>query len=101
MPGVAFFAGSLISVKGRRSYPMLMEQVIRGEASQSPKDTAVSPASEPKGKPGCPKGSKNRNKTEVVLNDTLKQVRSLLKKVLATIGDFLRVRYILPQIRPG
>ena len=31
IPGLAFFAVSLISVKQRRSYPMLMEQVIRSE----------------------------------------------------------------------
>ena len=42
IPGLAFFALSVISVKERRSYPMLMEQVVRGEASQTPKNAAVS-----------------------------------------------------------
>ena len=43
IPGLAFFALSLIGVKRRRSYPMCMEQVIRGEASApSKKVSAVS-----------------------------------------------------------
>ena len=92
------FAVSLISVNKRRSYPMLMEQIVRGETSTTPKMTqtppkkaTISKTSEAKGdQPGRPKGSKNRNKTEVVLNDTLKQIQSMLKTVLATIGGLYR-----------
>ena len=36
IPGLSFFAVSLISVKEQRSYPMLMEQIIRAEAAQTP-----------------------------------------------------------------
>ena len=39
IPGVAFFAVSIISVKQHRSYPMCMEQIVRGEASTIPKKT--------------------------------------------------------------
>ena len=94
IPSLAFFAVSIICVKQRRSYPMLIEQIVRGETP--PKKAAVSKTSETQGNPpGCPKGSKNRNKTEVVLNDTLKQVQSLLKTVLTTIAGFIRIRYFL------
>ena len=100
--GLAFFAVSLISVKKRRSYPLLIEQIVRSEASTTPKMTetslqkaTVSKTAETKGKPGRPKGSKNKNKTEVVLNDTLKQIQSMLKRVLATIEGFIRIRYFL------
>ena len=96
IPGLAFFAISIISVKRRRSYPMCVEQVVRGETSQTPpKDTGVSTPSKTKGKPGRPKGSKNRNKTEVVLNDTLKQLQSMLKTVLATIRGSVKIEYFL------
>ena len=37
--GLAFFAMSIISVNKHRSYPMLMEQIVRGEASATPKMT--------------------------------------------------------------
>jgi putative transposase len=95
--GVAFFALSVISVKERRSYPMLIEQVVRSEASQTPsKDATVStPSKTKRTAPGRPKGSKNRNKTQVVLNDTLKQIQSMLKTVLATIGGVIPIRYFL------
>ena len=96
VPGLAFFAISIISVKGRRSYPMCMEQVVRSETSQTPKEaTQPLTPSRKKRKPGRPKGSQNRNKTQGVLNDTLKQVQSLLKTVLATIEGFLPIRYLL------
>ena len=90
--GLAFFAVSIIRVKKRRSYPMCIEQVVRGEASQtSPKVATASTPSKTRGtEPGRPKGSKNRNKTEVILNDTLKQLQSMLKTVLATIDGFIR-----------
>ena len=91
--GLAFFTVSLISVKRRRSYPMCMEQVVRGEASTPSKKGSA--ASETKGKPGRPKGSKNRNKTEGILNDTLKQVQSMLKTVLATLRGALNIEYFL------
>ena len=102
IPGLAFFAVSIISVKKRRSYPMCMEQTLRGEASTTPKvaqtprkAAAVSKTPETKGKPGRPKGSKNRNKTEVVLNATLKQLESMLKRILATMDGFIPIRYFL------
>ena len=94
--GLAFFVLSVISVKKRRSYPMLMEQIVRGETSTPPKKATVSKTSETQGEqPGRPKGSKNRNKTEVVLNDTLKQTQSMLKTVLATLDGFIPIQYFL------
>lgn len=94
--GLSFFALSIISVKQHRSYPLLMEQIVRGETSPPPKKATVSKTSEAKGNPpGRPKGSKNRNKTQVVLSDTLKQIQSMLKTVLATIDGFIPIRYFL------
>ena len=56
----------------------------------------VSKTSQSKGNPpGRPKGSKNRNKTQVVLNDTLKQIQSMLKTVLATFDGVIPIRYFL------
>ena len=95
--GLAFFAVSIISVKQRRSYPMLMEQTVRGEASTTrKKGSDVSETPRTKGNPpGRPKGSKNRNKNEGVLNDTLKQVQSMLKTVLATLRGAIKIEYFL------
>ena len=95
-PGLAFCALSIISVKQRRSYPMLMKQVVRDETSTpAKKATETSKPSETQGKPGRPKGSQNRNKSEVVLNDTLKHLQSMLKTVLATIAGGIEIEYLL------
>ena len=70
VPGLSFFALSLLSVKERRSYPIRVEQMRRTEAEKA---TAKTTAREKnarhqdkkhatRGKPGRPKGSKNRER---------------------------------------
>ena len=63
IPGLAFLGFSLVSVKERRSYPMLMEQIVRSDtrspsppASESPEKTQQ-PV--PRRNRGRPKGSRN------------------------------------------
>ncbi len=99
IPGLAFLGLSLISVKERRSYPMLMEQIVRSDtrspsppASESPEETQQ-PV--PRRTRGRPKGSQNRNKTQVQLSDTLKQIQTMLKALLARIGDLIPLRYLV------
>ena len=41
IPGLSFLAMSLVSVKHRRSYPMMMEQIVRGTASVNPDVSAT------------------------------------------------------------
>ena len=61
-------------------------------------------ASEPRGEtqppsqrrtPGRPKGSRNRNKTQVPLNDTLKHLQTMLKALLTRVGDLIPLRYLV------
>ena len=71
------------------------------EASSTPKTSVSQPqrppalAPETQRKPGRPKGSQNRNKTDVVFNETLKYIQSMLKTVLATINGLIRIRYFV------
>ena len=100
LPSLAFLSLSLVSVKQRRSYPLVMEQVVRGTPALAEKGLPAEPrdASEtppPKRKRGCPKGSRNRNKTQVVLNDTLKQIQTMVKALLARIQGLIRLRYLV------
>ena len=44
---------------------------------------------------GRPKGSRNRNKTAVQLSDTLKQIQTMVKALLARIGDLIPLRYLV------
>ena len=100
IPSLAFLSLSLVSVKERRCYPMLMEQIVRGDTcspgppeTSQPRDTTQTPV--PKRKRGRPKGSRNRNKTEVELSDTLKQIQTLIKALLKRIDALIPVRYLV------
>ena len=100
IPSLAFFGLSLVSVKERRCYPMLMEQIVRGDTcspgppeTSHPRDTTQTPV--PKRTRGRPKGSRNRNKTEVELSDTLKQIQTLIKALLKRIDALIPVRYLV------
>ena len=99
IPSLAFLGLSLVSVKERRSYPMLMEQIVRGDArspsppASEPRDDTQPPS--PRRNPGRPKGSRNRNKTEVQLSETLKHLQTMIKALLRRIDDLIPVRYLL------
>lgn len=98
--GIAIFSLSLVSVEERRSYPLRVEQVIRGEAEkvaakerkqkQAKKDKAA-----PKKTRGRPKDSHNRNKTQVALSPELKRIQEMVKKQLIMLQDWLTVRYLV------
>ena len=101
IPSLAFLSLSLVSVKERRSYPLVMEQIVRKETcglrsppeTSEPRDTPQTPA--PERNRGRPKGSRNRNKTEVHLSDTLKHLQTLIKALLRRIDDLIPVRYLV------
>ena len=100
IPSLAFFGLSLVSVKERRCYPMIMEQIVRGDTcspgppeTSQPRDTPQTPV--PKRKRGRPKGSRNRNKTEVELSDTLKQIQTLIQALLKRIDALIPLRYLV------
>ena len=101
IPSLAFLSLSLVSVKERRSYPMVIEQIVRRDTrglrsppeTSQPRDTPQTPV--PKRKRGRPKGSRNRNKTEVELSDTLKQIQTLIKALLKRIDALIPVRYLV------
>jgi len=81
VPGLSFFSLSLISVKARTSYPIMMEQML--------KDKEEKPAQKVKKqarKRGRPKGSKNKNRREVELTAYLLQIQTMLKTLLLLFG---------------
>ena len=99
LPGLAFFSLSLVSVKERRSYPLAMEQIVRGDtrsrspvASEHPEDP---PKPVPRRKRGRPKGSRNRDKTDVQLSDTLKHLQMMVMALVARVGDLICLRYLV------
>ena len=100
VPGLAFFAVSLVNVKARRSYPMLMEQIVRRQTASVSQTLAAetqddTEASLERQKRGRPQGSRNKNKTDVVLSDTLKHLQTMLMTVLAEVGERIPLRYLV------
>ncbi len=71
---------------------MCVQQLVRGTSSAGAEPVRVSKSG---GKPGRPKGSRNKNKCEVVLADSLKQVQTMVKGLLADIGCSFPVSYLV------
>jgi len=99
IPGLAFFAFSLINVRLRRSSPIKVEQIVRSEEEKAAcKAKAQARKAEKKldekRKPGRPKGSKNKDKQQVELNSELKRIQTMLKALLTLIGDFHPLKYL-------
>lgn len=93
VPGLSFFSLSLISVKARTSYPVMMEQVIKAEEEKPAKKGSGKKTKKSAKKRGRPKGSKNKNRRDVELKPYLVQTQTMLKKLLALIGLDLSVIY--------
>ncbi len=96
--GLSFFAVSIVNVSRRRSYPIAFEQIVRCETTPNPATSSPEKSDNTKtakSKRGCPKGSRNKNKRDVVLSDTLKQLQTMLKDVLQLIGNLIPIRYFV------
>jgi len=95
VPGLSFFTLSLISVKERTSYPVMMEQVLK---EKEPEEQSDKKKPEKKGKKqarkrGRPKGSQNKNRREVELKPYLVHIQTMLKELLSLIGLDLNLVY--------
>ncbi len=90
VPGLSFLSLSLISVKARTSYPVMMEQVIKAEQEKPAKNKSGKKKARKRGRP---KGSKNKNRRDVELNPYLEHIQTMLKKLLSLIGIDLTVIY--------
>jgi DDE superfamily endonuclease len=91
--GLSFFSLSLISVKERTSYPVMMEQIIKEEQQKPAKKGSGQKVKKPAKKRGRPKGSQNKNRRDVVLKPYLVHIQTMLKKLLSLIGTDLNVIY--------
>ena len=107
VPGLAFFALSLVSVQTRRAFPIAIEQVIRSvsekAASKAKASAKPGKAARPKGSRKCthrvsagrPRGSKNKNKTEGQLTPELLRIQGLVDALGQRIAGLLPLTYLL------
>jgi len=99
VPGLAFFALSLVSVQARHAFPMAIEQIMRSETEKAAsKAKAIAKAQPPAGakRPaGRPKGGKNKNKTAVPLTPELLRIQGLVNALWQRIAGWLPLTYLL------
>lgn len=99
---IAIFALSLINTRERHSYPIMVKQVVRTEAEKEAakartkkrKDKKTEKAIR-KGKPGRPKGSKNKDKIKIDLTPELLRIQKMVKKQLSVIQGIIPVKYLV------
>ena len=95
---LSFFTISLVNVKQRRSYPVCVEQTVRNEKEKAACKARIEAkkiqSAEPKRKRGRPKGSKNKVKSEVILNPELLRIQKMVKALLLRMGTLLRPVYL-------
>jgi len=96
VPGLAFFALSLLHVDDRRSYPIMVEQMVRTKEEKAAAKAKKEAKQKPKnGKRGRPKGSKNRDKTIVTLTPELTRIQQMIQKLLVLILEILSLEHIV------
>jgi putative transposase len=100
--GLAFFSLSLVSINERKSYPLLVEQVVRSaeEDVAAPPKPAVkrSKAGKPKqtsGKVGRPKGSKAKDKRVIEWTPELRRLERMGKTLLERINPLCLIRHLV------
>jgi putative transposase len=89
VPGLGFLSLSLISVKRRVSYPVVLEQLEQAQLSVSQRESQPRPQG--KGQPGRRKGSKHRNRRDVELSPYLQFVQYHLRHLLELIRPHIQL----------
>lgn len=99
VPGLAFFALSLISIQQRRSFPIQIEQVVHTAeeqaAARARRVAKAAPDPARPRQPGRPKGSTTKAKTAVELTPELTRIQTMVRQVLARIGTLFPVTYLV------
>jgi hypothetical protein len=92
IPGVAFFTLGLVNTRERRAYPLQVEQL---QARSSCKGKPVKPMTTAPRPVGRPKGSKNRDKTQVTLTPELQLIQNMVRKQGLLINGLFALTYLV------
>jgi putative transposase len=99
VPGLSFFALSLVSVQDRRSFPIRVEQIVRSEAEkvarQAKAEAKKQKPSTAKRRPGRPKGSKNKDRAAVTLTRELVRIKSMIEALRPLIAECIPLTYLV------
>ena len=92
IPGLSFFAFSIIDVKERQSYPIQAVQMIKAEEQQQEKEKPPKAKKRPVGRP---KGSKNKTDKKPTLSPELLRIQPVLQAFLVMLKGILAVQYLV------
>jgi hypothetical protein len=94
IPGLSFFAFSVIDVNERQSYPIQVSQIVKpaGEKTKPDKQKPVKRAKHPRGRP---KGSKNKKDEKPILSAELLRIQPVLQAFLAVLKGVLSISYLV------
>jgi putative transposase len=99
VPGLSFFALSLVSVQERRSFPIRVEQIVRSAAekaaSRANAEAKKQPLSTTRRGPGRPKGRKNQVRAAVTLTPELVRISGMLESLLHLITPSIPLTYLV------
>jgi putative transposase len=96
VPGVAFFALSLVSTKERHAFPLHVAQVVRAPAERGAgarRGQQPTAGATPRRR-GRPKGKKTTDKTAVPLTPELQRIQSQVRELQRMIGDVVPLTYL-------
>ena len=91
VPGLSFQCLSLICVNTRKSWPIMMEQMM----PKAKQPNVITAKGSPKRGKGRPKGSKNKIASDLVLNAEMTQVKSMLNTVIPMISSTIKPVYFV------
>jgi putative transposase len=93
--GLSFFTLSLVSVQQRHSFPIQIEQVIKSDVEKSIVSPSIEIKPQEKRGRGRPKGSKNKNKQEVILTSELLRIQKMINELFKLIANFIPLTYLV------
>ncbi|NJR76933.1 MAG: transposase [Scytonema sp. CRU_2_7] len=93
--GLSFFTLSLVSVEQRHSFPIQIEQVIKSDVEKSSPTPASEIQPKEKRKRGRPKGSKNKNKADVILTSELVRIQKMINSLFKLLAGFVPLTYLV------
>ena len=102
VPGLSFFALSLISVEERRSYPLLVEQQVKPHPEagvlgvrKPTVSTQPTKLAGQRNSSGRPKGSKTQDKTQIEWTPGLRLLAGMLTHLMKLLGGRVSVSYLV------
>ena len=94
IPGLSFFAFSVIEVNERQSYPIQVSQIVKPAGEKTKKDNKK-PVKTAKRSRGRPKGSRTKKDEKPNLSPELLRIQSILQAFLAVLKGVLSISYLV------